>query len=431
MSEILNKLLLQLVLILLNAFFAATEIAMLSLNEKKLKVKADEGNKKAGKMIKILEEPTRFLSTIQVGITLAGFLGSAFAADNFAEKLSGFIVKTFDVSEEYIGTINTVSVIVITIILSFFTLVFGELVPKRVAMKHKEKFAEIVCGIISALSVVLKPIIWFLTVSTNAVLFLCGINPNDNEEPVSEEDIVIMLDAGADEGSLKKNDVDYIKNIFKLNNTEAVDIMTPRKNVVMISESASIEEIINLIEEEGYSRIPVYSGTIDNVIGLLYARDFLLNYNKPDFKLNYILVEPVFVPESMHLNKLFNEMQNHHNHIAVVVNEYGVPSGIVTMEDILEELVGEIWDESDEEIKYISKNEDGSYNVLCNMSLEEFFEYFDMDSDDETESNTVNGWVSEKCGDIPEIGFTFIYNNATIEVIEADELMSHKIKITK
>ena len=207
----LKQLLLQFILILLNAFFAATEIAVISLNEKKVKAKAEDGDKKAVKMLKMIEEPTRFLSTIQIGITLAGFLGSAFAADNFAEHLSKFMITVFNVSSANAEVINTVSVILITLILSFFTLVLGELVPKRVAMRHKEKLAELFCGIISFLAVALKPVIWLLTASTNGVLRLFGINPDEKEEPVSEEDIVIMLDAGVDEGSLKEDDIEYIK----------------------------------------------------------------------------------------------------------------------------------------------------------------------------------------------------------------------------
>lgn len=238
MSDIVRQLLLQLILILLNAFFAATEIAVISLNEKKVKARAEDGDKKAVKMLKMIEEPTRFLSTIQIGITLAGFLGSAFAADNFAERLSGFFVETFDISASQAGLVNTAAVIVITLILSYFTLVLGELVPKRVAMKHKDKLAEAVCGLISALAVILKPIIWLLTVSTNGVLRLFGIDPHEKDEPVSEEDIVLLLDAGADEGSLNQNDIEYIKNVFKLDGMTAEDVMTPRRSIVLIPQDA-------------------------------------------------------------------------------------------------------------------------------------------------------------------------------------------------
>ncbi len=429
MSEIFKQLLLQFILILLNAFFAATEIAVISLNEKKVKSKAEDGDKMAEKMLQMIEEPTRFLSTIQIGITLAGFLGSAFAADNFAERLSAFMITTFNVPEIYIGTINTLSVVAITLILSFFTLVLGELVPKRVAMKHKERLAELVCNTISVMAVLLRPIIWLLTASTNGVLRLMGIDPNEKDEPVSEEDIVIMLDAGADEGSLNQDDIEYIKNVFKLDRLTAADIMTHRKQIAFIAEDATEEEILKTIEENGYSRIPVYSDTVDEIVGILYSRDFLLKHKNPGFELKDAMFEPVFVPETMHLDLLFKEMQTEHNHIVVVVSEYGIPSGIVTMEDILEELVGEIWDESDEAIENIKKVNDNTYRVLCTTSTEDFFEFFDLEPDEESEATTVNGWLIEKSENIPEIGYIFEYENLAVTVVNADELMTHEITV--
>ncbi|MBQ3592947.1 MAG: HlyC/CorC family transporter, partial [Clostridia bacterium] len=345
MSDIARQLLLQLILILLNAFFAATEIAVISLNEIKLRARAEDGDKKAVKMLKMIEEPTRFLSTIQIGITLAGFLGSAFAADNFAERLTGFIIKAFNMPASQYGTVNTASVIVITLVLSFFTLVLGELVPKRVAMKHKEKFAEAVCGSISGLAVALRPIVWLLTVSTNGVLRLFGIDPNEKEEAVSQEDIELMLDAGGDEGTFDSDEISYIKNVFKLDELTAENVMMPRENVVFVSADASQEEILSVIEKERYSRLPVYSETTDNIVGILHTRDYLLNYAKDGFALKNILLEPTFVAEGMHLDVLLSNMQKTHTHIVIVVNEYGGTAGIVTIEDIIEELVGEIWDE--------------------------------------------------------------------------------------
>ena len=429
MTQIIQQLILQLALILLNAFFAATEIAVISLNEKKVKARAEDGDKKAVKMLKMIEEPTRFLSTIQIGITLAGFLASAFAADNFAEKLSGFFVSTFDIPAGYSGAVNTVAVIVITLILSFFTLVLGELVPKRIAMKHKEQLAEAVCGIITFLAAALRPIIWLLTVSTNGVLRLFGIDPNEKEEPVSEEDIVLMLDAGADEGSLNQNDIEYIKNVFKLDGMTAEDVMTPRKSVVMIPEGAGTDEIFRIIEEEGYSRIPVYSESADKIVGILYTRDFLLKHSRPGFTPKDAMFQPTFVPETVHLDVLFKEMQQEHNHIVVVVDEYGVTAGIVTMEDILEEIVGEIWDEQDEAIEDFVALGDNTYRVLCSAYIEDFFEFFSLEPDEDTEATTVNGWIIELIGSIPEKGFTFDYQNLTVTVTDADDLMAHEITV--
>lgn len=429
MSVIIKQILLQFILILLNAFFAATEIAVISLNEKKVKAKADDGDKKAIKMLRMIEEPTKFLSTIQIGITLAGFLGSAFAADNFAERLSGVLINVLDIPSSYMHVVNTASVIIITLILSFFTLVLGELVPKRIAMKHKEKLAEYVCGVISTIAVMLRPIIWLLTVSTNGVLRLCGINPNEKEDPVSEEDIVIMLDAGADEGSLDDDEIEYIKNVFKLDRLTAADVMTHRKKISFIAEDATEEEILNTIETEGYTRIPVYSDTVDEIVGILHSRDYLLKHKRPGFKLSDAMFEPTYVPETIHLDLLFKEMQTEHNHIVVVVSEYGVPSGIVTMEDIIEELVGEIWDESDEEIDNISKIGENSYRVLCTTSTEDFFEFFDLEPDEISEATTVNGWLIEKSENIPEDGYTLDYENITITVTKSDELMTHEIRV--
>lgn len=426
----LKQLLLQLILIFLNAFFAATEIAVISINEKKVRALAEEGDKKAAKMLKIIEEPTRFLSTIQIGITLAGFLGSAFAADNFAEGFSAKIIKTFSISEKYTSTVNTVSVVLITIILSYFTLILGELVPKRIAMKHKEKLANGVCGIISFLAAALRPIIWFLTVSTNAVLRLIGIDPREKDEPVSEEDIVLMLDAGADEGSLNENDIEYIKNVFKLDTLTAENVMTPRKSIVSVSLDSTDKEIMEIIDEEGYSRIPVFDDDIDHIVGILHTRDYLIKRTEPDFDLKSMLHQPEYVPETVSLDSLFKDMQKTHTHMVIVVNEYGETAGIVTMEDILEELVGEIWDERDEEITEFSKIGENTYRVLSTASIEDFKEFFSIDDDElKTDSTTVNGWLTEMAGSIPETGYKLEYKNLCITVTKADDIMTHEITV--
>ncbi len=422
-----KQLLLQFILIAINAFFAATEIAVISLNEKKVKSKAEDGDKKAAKMLKMIEEPTRFLSTIQIGITLAGFLGSAFAADNFADKLANYFVNSFDISEKSVGIINSVSVVVITLILSFFTLVLGELVPKRVAMRNKERLAELFCGIISFLAALLRPIIWLLTISTNGVLRIFGIDPNEKEESVSEEDIVIMLDAGADEGTLNEDDIEYIKNVFKLDKMTAEDVMTPRKSVVFLDSDATDDEILEIIEEEGYSRIPVLDEEGEKITGIFYVRDYLLKRTNPDFVREMVINQPVFVPESVHLDVLFKDMQKERFHMAIVVNEYGEASGIVTMEDILEELVGEIWDELDEEVEQFTKIDDNNYRVMTNVLVEEFWEYFELESEIETEATTINGYITEVSGTIPEIGYTFDLENLNIIVTKANDLMTEEI----
>lgn len=424
--DIVKQLLLQLILILLNAFFAATEIAVISLNENKVRARAEDGDKKAGKILKIIEEPTRFLSAIQVGITLAGFLGSAFAADNFAERLTAFVMKSFELGPTYYGTINTVSVIVITLMLSYFTLVLGELVPKRVAMRHKEKLANAVCGFISGLTVVLKPVIWLLTASTNGMLRLFGIDPNAKEETVSEEDIVIMLDAGADEGTLDQEDITYIKNVFKLDRLTAADVMTQRSGMVCVTVGQSEDEIVSRIRTEGYSRIPVYDEEGEKIVGILHAREYLLHRGREDFRLADVMLQALFVPETVHLDALLRDMQRDHRHMVIVVNEYGQVSGLVTMEDIIEQLVGEIWDEQDVATEDIIKLDEQHYRVQTATSIDAFFDFFGLDSDEAIVSTTVNGWLTESCEGIPEVGYVLTYGSLTITVTKADGVMTHE-----
>ena len=427
MSHIMNQLLLQLVLILLNAFFAATEIAVISLNERKVRARAEEGDKKAVRMVKMIENPTQFLSTIQIGITLAGFLGSAFAADNFAARLSDFMIATFSIPESSAGVINTIAVIVITLILSFFTLVLGELVPKRVAMKHKEKLAERVCGIISLLSVILRPFIFLLTFFTNNILKLAGIDPYEKDDPVSKEDIVLMLDAGADDGSFDTSDIEYIKNVFKLDKMNARNIMTPRKSIVSVSCNTGYEEIIRIIEEEDFSRIPVTDEEDDKILGILHAKDFLLRYRKEGFRLEDAMLEPIYVPEFSSVDQLFTIMQKEQRHLVVVINEYGDTSGIVTMEDIFEELVGEIWDEYEEPVEEITENGDGSYRVKCSAPADDFLELLHLEQNEDSDATTVNGWIIEQLGEIPDQGTVFDYENYSIEITDADNMMTHEI----
>lgn len=416
--DIVKQLLLQLVLILLNAFFAATEIALISLNEKKVEALAEEGDKKAQKMLRIIKDPTKFLSAIQVGITLAGFLGSAFAADNFAERLSGWLTRTFELPATAYGAIETISVIVITLILSYFTLVLGELVPKRLAMKYKEKLANGVCGVISVLTTVLGPVIWFLTVSTNGVLRLFGIDPKDKEEAVSEEDIVIMLDAGADEGTLDEDDITYIKNVFKLDRLTAAEIMTQRSSIVALPDTAGREEILTAIRTEGYSRIPVYKDTLDNVVGILQVREYLLHFEEPNFQLTDALLQPIFVPESLALDLLLKQMQEERVHLAVVISEYGVVSGVVSIEDIVEEILGEIWDERDEVVEFFRPQEDGSCLVDGSVSLADVAEHFEIEL--ETEALSFGGLFAEVLGKVPEKGDRLTFGGLDMTVTDTD-----------
>ncbi len=342
------QLLLQVVLIALNAFFASTEIAVISLNANKIRRLAEEGDKKAKQMLKMVETPAGFLSTIQIGITLAGFLGSAFAADNFASKLTDWMVSVQGFTAVSPDTLNTIAVIIITLILSYFTLVFGELVPKRIAMQRPEKVARASASVITVLSVVMKPIIWLLSVSTNGILRLLRMNPNQKEDEVTEEEIRLMVDIGEEKGAIEPTEKEMIENIFEFNNTTARDVMTHRTDVIAIQRDETEEDILQLIQESGLSRFPVYDEDIDDIIGILNTRAYLLNLRSDAPKSLERLLRPAHcVPESVHTDVLFRSMQKSKDHIAVVVDEYGGTSGIVTMEDLLEEIVGNIYDEYD------------------------------------------------------------------------------------
>jgi putative hemolysin len=399
-------LLLQVVLILINAFFAATELAVISLNDNILRKQAEEGDKKAKKLLKVVESPTRFLSTIQIGITLAGFLGSAFAAGNFATRLSGWAEEQFALGAAAVGVVNTLSVIVITIVLSFFTLVFGELVPKRIAMQKGEKIANLACGIISAIAVVMRPVIWFLTISTNGVLRLLHIDPNAESEEVSEEEIRMMVDIGEEKGTIETGERQMIENIFEFNNMTAEDVMIHRTDVVMLWADDSDEEIVRTIEETGLSRYPVYEEDADDVIGILNSRDYFLNARRENPRpVRELLRSAYFVPESVRTDVLFRDMQDKKIHLAIVVDEYGGTNGIITMEDLLEEIVGNIYDEFDPQVEQeITQLEPNLWKISGSADLEDVADALDIHLPEDEEYDTLGGLIFAQFSVIPEDG---------------------------
>ena len=405
-DSILPQLLLQLVLIAVNALFAATEIAVISLNETKVRRMAEGGDRKAAKMLRMVTEPTGFLSTIQICITLAGFLGSAFAADNFSDKLVNWLINDCGVSGVSPSALDTISVIIITLVLSYFTLVLGELVPKRIAMKRSESIARAVSGLMIGMTAALRPIIWLLTVSTNGVLRLCGIDPEDNAEEVSEEEIIMMLDEGEEAGSIESGEKELIKNVFSLNDTTAEDVMVHRSQVAFLKRDDARTTLLNEIAESGYSRFPVYGENIDDIVGILYAKTYLTAQSRGEqCEMKDFLMPPRFVHASTHINRILLDMQREHAHMAVVVDDYGGVIGIITLEDILEELVGEIWDESDEVIENIRERSDGSYDINGSTRLSDMCESIGCSID--SEADTVGGWVTEMLGGIPESGESF------------------------
>jgi putative hemolysin len=337
----------QVLLILLNAFFASAEIAVLSLNESKIRKRAEDGDRKAIRMLGMIREPSGFLSTIQIGITLAGFLGSAFAADNFAGRLSLWLSGLTGLPQ---SKFHTAAVIVITLILSYFTLVLGELVPKRIAMKRSEAVAGFASGVIHGLSKIMKPIVAFLSLSTNAVLRLFRISPEEEEEQITEEDLLMMVDISEEHGNIETGERELIQNIFHFNNITAEDVMTHRTRISAVPLGADDDEVMELIVSSGYSRLPVYDGKIDRIVGILSTRSFLLDRRKEVHTPVAELMMPCYyVPESVRADQLFRDMQERSTHMAVVLDSFGGTSGIVTMEDLLEEIVGEIYDEFDDD----------------------------------------------------------------------------------
>lgn len=427
-DSILPQLLLQLVLIAVNALFAATEIAVIALNETKVRRMAEGGDRKAAKMLRMVTEPTGFLSTIQICITLAGFLGSAFAADNFSDKLVNWLINDCGVSGVSPSALDTISVIIITLVLSYFTLVLGELVPKRIAMKRSESIARAVSGLMIAMTAALRPIIWLLTVSTNGVLRLCGIDPEDNAEEVSEEEIIMMLDEGEEAGSIESGEKELIKNVFSLNDTTAEDVMVHRSQVAFLKRDDARTTLLNEIAESGYSRFPVYGENIDDIVGILYAKTYLTAQSRGErCEMKDFLMPPRFVHASTHINRILLDMQREHAHMAVVVDDYGGVIGIITLEDILEELVGEIWDESDEVIENIRERSDGSYDINGSTRLSDMCESVGCSID--SNADTVGGWVTEMLGGIPESGESFECGGMHVTVESTDKRRVLKVNV--
>lgn len=404
MDPLIWQLILQLVLILINAFFASAEIAVVSLNASKLKADAEEGDKRAAKLLRLLEAPTAFLSTIQIAITLAGLLGSAFAATNFADRLTDYLVVNRGFTAIPAQSLNALIVILITLVLGYFTLVLGELVPKRIAMQKPMQIARVAAPVVSALSVLMRPVIWFLSVSVTGVLRLFGLKNQARSDIVTEEDIRMMLDESEEEGLIESAEGEMIDNVFEFNNIQIYDVMTHRVDVKSINVEDSREEITELIRTTGFSRFPVYEDDQDNIIGVLYVKDFFLNQ---DTSLRQLLKEPIFVPDSMICDDLFRKLQKEHTHFAIVTDEYGSFLGIITMEDLIEEIVGNIYDEYDEKKDYIIPNPDGSWTISGRAELKDVEKVLDIELPEREEFNTLSGLILNETEEIPKEGDQF------------------------
>ncbi|MEF2735295.1 MAG: hemolysin family protein, partial [Blautia sp.] len=384
------------------------------MNEAKLKLLTEQGNKKAIKLTKLTRQPARFLATIQVAITLAGFLSSAFAADYFAEPLVSMLLQAG--IPVPVKVLNSLSVIVITILLSYFSLVFGELVPKRIAMKKAESLALSLAGILYTVSRVTAPLVSLLTVSTNGVLKLLGINPEATEEQVTEEEIRMMLSEGSQQGTIAKDETEIIQNVFDFDDTSAEQICTHRIDVLSLNYEDSLNTWEELIFNSRHTYYPVYGKNTDNIVGILNTRDyFRTSIKTKESILKNALETPWFVPENRKANVLFQEMKKSRHYFAVLIDEYGGMSGIITLHDLMEALVGDLYEEEDDlQRPEILKTDENTWNILGSASLDDVAKALDIKLPVER-YDTYNGYVCDIIGRIPASGENF--------ACEADGLM--------
>ena len=427
-SSIPLLLLLQVVLIFLNAFFACAEIAVISMNENKLAKMALAGDKRAVRLVRLTSQPARFLATIQVAITLSGFLGSAFAADNFSGRLVGWLVG-LGVSIP-VGTLDTIAVILITIILSFFTLVFGELVPKRIAMRKAEPLALAMSAIIETISKIFAPIVWLLTASTNGILRLLGIDPNAESDEVSEEEIRMMVDVGSEKGTIDREEKEFIQNVFEFDDLVAGEIATHRTEVALLWMDESMEQWEQTIHESRHSLYPVCNESVDDIVGVLNAKDYFRLEDKSRENVMDLAVRPgYFVPESVKADVLFRNMKFTRNRMAIVLDEYGGISGIVTMNDLLEQLVGEFdddWDLAPVNTPLIERLDSKTWKLNGSAPLEDVSEAIGVSLPTD-EYDTFGGLIFGAHGVIPEDGSVFEIETAGL-VIKVIEISDHRVK---
>lgn len=427
-ANIASQILLLLVLTLINAFFAAAEMAIVSLNKTRIKMLVANGNKKAKTILELMEEPTKFLSTIQVGITLAGFFASASAATGISEELG---VLLSNIGIPYGSQIAFVGV---TIILSYFTLVFGELFPKRLALTKSENISMIVVNPILFISKITAPFVKILSISTSILVKIAGLDQKGSEEKVTKEEIRSLVEAGEQNGVIDENEREMIEGIIEFDDKRSEKIMTPRTEVYCINIDEPLEEYLDELLEKRYARIPVYENDIDNIVGVLYMKDFIIEAKEKGFEninVRNILQEPLFVPECKMVHELFKELQVTKRHIAILVDEYGGFSGIVTMEDIIEEVMGEIDDEYDTSEDGIQKIDNNNFLVDGITTLEEINDKLNIEIKSDN-IDTLSGFLVDMLGKIPteESEKIVEYNNIIFKICEVTEKRIEKVIIS-
>ena len=433
-NSLLLKLFLLVILIFMNAFFAASEIAIISLNDSKIKKMAEEGHKRAKQIVKLTAEPSKFLATIQVGVTIAGLLASAVAAESFSDPLTNWIMSLHDIFAQNEPLVGGIVLFLLTLILSYFTLVFGELVPKRIAMQKAEPFAMKVIGILVVVEKATRFFITFLTKSTNFFVKLFGGDPNATEDEVTEEEIRMMVDLGEEKGAIEVAEKEMIENVFDFNNTDISEAMTPRIDITAISKDATLEEILEIIERDKFTRFPVYEGDIDNIVGFIHVKDmlsYMANSGNKKFSIDSVIRQVYYVPESKKTDETFRELQKNKMYMAVVIDEYGGTAGIVTMEDLIEEIVGNVFDEYDsEEEEEFEMIDETTQMVDGTVSLLDVAKKFDKGLPYD-EYDTLAGFIMGHLGIVPEEGEKpeFEFNGLLFKVEEVEEKRITKVKI--
>jgi putative hemolysin len=416
-------------LIFLNAFFALAEIAVVTVNEKRIKKMSAEGKKEAIQVLQLLKNSNDFLATIQVGITLSGFLTSASASQSFADPLVD-LLSALPIPKNMLLTIAT---FVITIVLSYFSLVFGELVPKKIAMQSPEKVSFKIAGILLVFAKIFKPFIRFLSMSSDLVVRCFGVDPNKNEEIVTEEEIMMMVDAGREKGLIEDKAKSMISKVFDFDNTPVSEVMTHRVDITAVHSDMPLSEMVDIAMKQGRSRMPVYIGDIDHIIGMIYIKDALKFVNKKipeNFKIMDIVRQPIFVPSTKRCDELFAEFTSSKRHIAIVVDEYGGTEGLVTIEDLVESILGNIQDEYDNEKEEIHKISEGSFVVEGSTPIDEVAEIINTKMP-EGDYDTIAGFMSDKLGKVPNKGESVIFKSNKFTILEVTDRRVTKVTISK
>lgn len=425
-AGLIPQIMLIVILTAINAFFASAEMAIVSVSKSKVKKLSDQGNKKAKLLEKLIEEPSNFLSTIQIGITLAGFFSSASAATGISTYINDIL------SPLNISYTKEVSMIGVTLLLSYFTLVFGELVPKRVALKSAEKIALSSVKVINAISIVAKPFIKILSFSTYLVLKLIGNDHSDVEEKVSEEEIRTLIAQSQQDGCIEDDEKKMLDGVFEFNDKTCKEIMTSSKDTFLINIDDDINRVLDEIISLGYSRVPVYEYNIDNIVGVLYVKDLLAESRKVGFDnidIKEIMQEPYFVPENKKTNELFKMLKEKKIHLAFLVDEYGGFSGIVTMEDLIEEIVGDIDDEYDIEEMNISQVAENIFIAKGILPIIEVRERFNKNIISGN-YDTLNGYLIANMGEVPKERKEITLDNIKFEILKLGNRRIEEIKLT-